>query len=321
MILILTCADDPTADAVTARLDHRSVPFVRADIGDFPIRLRLVAATDDGGWNARLVADEWAVDLAEVTAVYYRRPSAFMLPAHVDGPAQVVAREEARLGFGGVLAAATRAARWVNDPVRIARAEYKPIGLQVAAEVGLRTPRTLITNDHSEVVRFAEDLAGGVVLFKQLSSISTRDALGPLLTYATPVQVDKLASEAIATTAHLFQEWVPKQFEVRLTMVGTAAYAASIYADSDRARVDWRADYGNLRYSVVDVPTEIAGACTDYLAEFGLSFGAFDFIVTPAGGWVFLECNPHGQWLWIENETGLPIASALADLLDGKANL
>ncbi|MGH3800408.1 MAG: hypothetical protein ACRDTD_09805 [Pseudonocardiaceae bacterium] len=30
-----------------------------------------------------------------------------------------------------------------------------------------------------------------------------------------------------------------------------------------------------------------------------------------------LECNPNGQWAWIEDETGLPISSALADALEG----
>jgi len=26
-------------------------------------------------------------------------------------------------------------------------------------------------------------------------------------------------------------------------------------------------------------------------------------------------CNPAGQWLWLEHETGLPIAAAIADAL------
>src|SRR6266851_4864116 len=43
--------------------------------------------------------------------------------------------------------------------------------------------------------------------------------------------------------------------------------------------------------------------------------GALDFLVTPEGKWVFLEINPNGQWAWIEEETGLPIAAAIADAL------
>jgi D-alanine-D-alanine ligase-like ATP-grasp enzyme len=47
----------------------------------------------------------------------------------------------------------------------------------------------------------------------------------------------------------------------------------------------------------------------------GLAFGAFDFVVTPDNEWVVLECNPEGQWGWIEENTGLPIADAIAKYL------
>ncbi|GAA5764612.1 hypothetical protein [Streptosporangium roseum] len=47
----------------------------------------------------------------------------------------------------------------------------------------------------------------------------------------------------------------------------------------------------------------------------GLSFGAFDFGLTGDGIPVFLECNPNGQWGWLEDATGLPIAAAIAALL------
>ncbi|MGH4017452.1 MAG: MvdC/MvdD family ATP grasp protein [Pseudonocardiaceae bacterium] len=48
---------------------------------------------------------------------------------------------------------------------------------------------------------------------------------------------------------------------------------------------------------------------------FGISFGAFDFVITPDGSWVFLECNPSGAYGWLEETLDLPITSALADLL------
>jgi len=49
----------------------------------------------------------------------------------------------------------------------------------------------------------------------------------------------------------------------------------------------------------------------------GLVFGALDFVVTPDGQWIFLEINPNGQWFWIERQTGMPISTALAELLRG----
>jgi hypothetical protein len=38
-------------------------------------------------------------------------------------------------------------------------------------------------------------------------------------------------------------------------------------------------------------------------------------ILTPDGHYVFLEINPNGQWLWVQEATGLPIAESMANLL------
>jgi hypothetical protein len=47
-----------------------------------------------------------------------------------------------------------------------------------------------------------------------------------------------------------------------------------------------------------------------------LRYGAFDFAVTNDDNYIFLECNPGGQFGWIEANTTLPITHALADLLE-----
>ena len=52
-----------------------------------------------------------------------------------------------------------------------------------------------------------------------------------------------------------------------------------------------------------------------YMEAFGLNFGCFDFAVTKSGEPVFFECNPNGQWQWVENLTGLPIGKAIAEEL------
>jgi glutathione synthase/RimK-type ligase-like ATP-grasp enzyme len=46
-----------------------------------------------------------------------------------------------------------------------------------------------------------------------------------------------------------------------------------------------------------------------------LNFGCFDFIVTSNNDYIFLECNPNGQWLWIELETGYEISKIIAENL------
>jgi beta-lactam-binding protein with PASTA domain len=49
----------------------------------------------------------------------------------------------------------------------------------------------------------------------------------------------------------------------------------------------------------------------------GLAYGAFDLRRREDGEHVFLEVNPGGQWLYVEDATGLPITEAVAGLLCG----
>ena len=66
---------------------------------------------------------------------------------------------------------------------------------------------------------------------------------------------------------------------------------------------------------LADIPADVrAGVCA-LMGRLGLRFGTFDFIVAPDGRWVFLEINPNGQWAWMEDATGLPIAASIADAL------
>jgi hypothetical protein len=50
------------------------------------------------------------------------------------------------------------------------------------------------------------------------------------------------------------------------------------------------------------------------VGRLGLRFAAIDLLETD-DGYVFLELNPNGQWLWLELMTGVPLAAMLCDLL------
>ena len=50
------------------------------------------------------------------------------------------------------------------------------------------------------------------------------------------------------------------------------------------------------------------------MRSLGIVFGGFDFIVTPGGEHVFLEVNPEGQFLWIEE--ACPEIRLLAPFVD-----
>jgi glutathione synthase/RimK-type ligase-like ATP-grasp enzyme len=63
------------------------------------------------------------------------------------------------------------------------------------------------------------------------------------------------------------------------------------------------------------LPPEVQERCVRLVEKLELCYGAIDLIPTPDGRYVFIEINPSGQYLWIENETGLPITAAICDLL------
>ncbi|MGH3826087.1 MAG: ATP-grasp ribosomal peptide maturase [Pseudonocardiaceae bacterium] len=318
-ILVLTRSNDGTAGGVVAELERRGVAVVRADVGDFPLDVMLVASlAGHHEWRGSLSLAGKHLRLDEIQAIYYRRPTGFRLPDHLSPEQQRFAKAEARRGLGGLLL--TLPARWVSHPSRVADAEFKPLQLQLATECGLRVPRTLITNDAAQVREFAEQLHGPMI-YKPLSAPSVR-ADGELrLIYATQVDGSALNEDDIGLTANLFQEWVPKEYDVRLTVVGDRFFAVAIHSSSDRAYVDWRSDYDALRYESIDTPDDVRYSVSALLGRLGLAFGAFDFTVTPDGEWVFLELNPNGQWGWIEDHTDLPITTAVADLLtSGKAS-
>ncbi|MGH3916426.1 MAG: hypothetical protein ACRDTC_23905, partial [Pseudonocardiaceae bacterium] len=96
-------------------------------------------------------------------------------------------------------------------------------------------------------------------------------------------------------------------------------FAVRIDADSDRARTDWRSDYGSLSYQVIDLPPDTKAAVSAYMKISGLAYGAFDFLVRSDESVVALEINPEGNYSWIEEETALPISEAIAEFLIGES--
>ncbi|MFG2681596.1 ATP-grasp ribosomal peptide maturase [Streptomyces sp. NPDC048392] len=318
-ILVIAARDDWPTDRVVKALTDGGAEVFRMDTAEFPQELTLAGRIDARrGWSGGLTTAHRAVDLADVSAVYYRAPNAFDLPATMSGPERRFAAAQARAGLGGIISALD--CRWVNHPAATSRAEYKPLQLSTARACGLTIPPTLITNRPDAALAFAGEMHGDIICKPVASPVLIEDdQLKTVYTRRlTPADMSDL--RGIDTTAHLFQAWVDKTHEVRLTAVGGQLLAAEVHASSDQAHTDWRADYASLTYRATEVPTDVAAGVRRYLDALGLRFAALDFVVSSDGGWTFLEANPCGQWDWIQHATGLPIAEAIADELRGDAH-
>ncbi|MFC5750406.1 ATP-grasp ribosomal peptide maturase [Actinomadura rugatobispora] len=307
-MLVVTQPNDVTADIVVAELNRRDVPVVRFDPAEFPHTLAFSATIDGDGLRGSLTTSTRCADLDAARSLYYRRPRGFTFPG-LDEQEAHFATLQARFGLGGVLASLPRCS-YVNHPHAIADAEFKPAQLTVAADLGFVVPTTLVTNDPGQAQMFASE--HGPVIYKPLRASPYRQdgqARTVWVTEVDPAEFD----ESIAATAHLFQTKVQAVGHLRVTAIGDRVFCVRI--DSGDL-LDWRYDYDALTYTATDPPPGMPDLIAAYLKRFDLVFGCFDFALQPDGTPVFLECNPNGQWAWLENETGLPMTAALADLLE-----
>ena len=70
-----------------------------------------------------------------------------------------------------------------------------------------------------------------------------------------------------------------------------------------------------LPYKYIELPENVKNFCSDMLKYYNLNFGVFDFIYSKKGEYVFLELNPNGQWLWLEDRSGYNLTEHIGNNL------
>ncbi|MEV4224787.1 ATP-grasp ribosomal peptide maturase [Nonomuraea sp. NPDC049725] len=315
-VLVITSVEDVTANLViTALTAHRGVQVARVDPADIGDALSFGAhmGAGLGQWSGRLRTPSRDIALDEVGAVYYRRPTPFSARfAHLPERDREFAATEAWHGLGGVLYNLHGVA-YVNHPSAINRADFKPAQLQRAAQLGMTIPSTLITNDVARARRFAAEQ--GSIIYKSFRGVPYAPDGQVAAIWTQPVAAHEL-DDSLKMTAHMFQAEVHKEADARVTVIGHRLFAHRI--TSPDGALDWRRDdWDELAHELIDVPEPIEAATRTYLDSFGLVFGCFDFAIEAGTGrWVFIECNPNGQWAWLPEARTMAQAFA-HEILEG----
>ncbi|MFI8422273.1 ATP-grasp ribosomal peptide maturase [Streptomyces sp. NPDC085479] len=309
-VLVLTNPYDVTADVVLRLLAERRVPVVRLDPGtDLHTGASLTATYRTGDQRGTLRTPSREIDTTRIRSVWVRRPSPYEGPPESSGQDRRFAADQALWGAGGILASLP-GAHYVNHPWNNRAAEFKPAQLSTAQRCGFLVPGTVITDDPHEARTFATQQPGGVV-YKPLWNTPYRVNDQPQSVWVREVKASEI-TDAVSVCPHMFQAKVDKAFDARVTAVGGRLFGIRI----DSPDLDWRYRQDLMACAPIEVPASVARAVLTYLAELRLHYGAFDFAVTPAGDWYFLECNPNGQWAWQPAQTTAAIAQALADRLE-----
>ncbi|SMF02761.1 glutathione synthase/RimK-type ligase-like ATP-grasp enzyme [Cellulosimicrobium cellulans J34] len=311
MIGIVSHADDLHTTEVVRHLDALGASHVLLDTGHAPRSVALTSTQDAGGWHADWVDTSpdgvAAVDATSLRAVWWRRPQPFAVHDDVRSP------QDRGFAVGEIAAAVAGLwsclpATWVNDPDRDEAGSRKMWQLQVAARLGLRVPRTCMTNDPARAREFLHREPGRVIFKPFGGTPATWRETRPVR------EADLDLLESVRYAPVIFQEAVAGS-DVRVTIVGTQVFAAELRTEESGYAYDFRVDTHHCPTAAHDLPAPVSAGLLRLMEVLGLWYGAVDLRRTPEGDYAFLEINPAGQWLFVEYATGQPIAAALAALL------
>lgn len=183
----------------------------------------------------------------------------------------------------------------------------KLTNLFIASQIGLNIPETLVSSDVQKIAEFINDkdkvivkpinfsgsqfyLDTSKIFFSQPTNIFTSSHLESLLARHTQFQPT------------LFQEYIEKEFEIRVFYLKGAIHAMAIFSqENENTKLDFR-HYDKERPNRC-VPYSLPFAIKDLVIKFmerkGYDTGSIDIIYTPAGSYYFLEVNTVGQFSWV----------------------
>lgn len=320
MILCLSHTQDYyTIDLVLKSLQELGQDAYRLNTDAFSHEITFdYSATGQGGLSFHVHTKDRSFSSSDVTAVWYRKLWNIKPPAGLDQQYEYMFYQEYTT-MRDLFFDALRDVPWMN-PMRLDHwiGGNKALQLDLAQKNGLDIPLSLFTNDPEKVRSFFYDTCKGQMITKLHGSLS-RSMSGntPFFptTLITEADLDQL--DSLPYCPMIFQELIPKAYELRIAYVDGAFFAGKIDAsDSVRGKTDWRAANDiQVRWESYQLPDAISEALHRMMREMGLFFGAIDMIRHTDGRYIFLEVNPQGEWGMLQRDLDYPIAQTIAGKL------
>lgn len=302
--LLVTNKRDLTSDFIVRELQARKLEYYR--LNTETISSSRIAHDPTSGEMTFRWADS-VLNSRHIRVAYFRRPE----PPVIQGQSALYREAEWNAYLKALYLLID--ARWFTHPADILLAEDKIRQLRLAKELGFSVPATLVTNDHVAAKAF---VAEGPSIGKVLKQALLKDGSRERVIFTTRIsEITIEDADAIAACPLVLQREVPKKVDVRVTVVAESVFAVAIHSQQFPSTVvDWRRGSNpELKHEIVELPAATAAQCIALVKQQNLRFGAIDLVQDPDGHFWFLECNPNGQWAWIENRTGLPIAASIVD--------
>ncbi len=314
-VLVITNKVDFPADEVIHYLRDMNVDVFRFNTEDLCSEYDVEVKVSNNSFNVKIDSKFDSIDFDNIRSVFYRRPKRVEADYILNSSDRDFIESEISTFQNWLWKAADLF--WVSKPICIRAADSKINQLRIAPGLGFDIPKTLITNKPESILDFYEECKGKIV--NKVLAKGMIESNGKMLgIYTHRVEEKHLQMlDSVRSMPCVFQELVEKRIEIRITVVGNRVFATEIHSqNSERTKYDWRRyDFSNTPHKPHILPKEIEERCLNMVAHYNLTFSAIDMIVTPSGDYIFLEINPNGQWLWIEQLTGQKISKSIAEML------
>jgi len=325
-ILILTHAQDDSAQMVINCIEKLVVPYIRFNTEEFHHKVKLsLHMTSSGILDGSFKFPEQQLPFREIGIVWNRRIHEPALDEELayEPAFQEWAFEESKYAL---LNAITLIDAPIVNPIEFNEhlKFNKWIQMKRATELGLDIPSSLMSNQQGSIVDFWEETNHSMIFKKIRKGILCQQSGKRTILHTSLIPPEKMKQESLERMRFcpmFFQKHVEKKYDVRSIVVGDQVFSVAIHSqDIPESMTDFRTagilgKMDELKHEIINLGDSVNRKLVEYTKSFGLTFGAIDLIVTPDDNLVFLEDNPNGQWGWLELRTGIKIAEAIANHL------
>lgn len=309
-VLILGSKYDLTCDFVIARLLELNHPYLRINSEELPY---MNIALDPIGRQLIIQQsqDNFVLDSDQIESILFRRP---VFLRDYD-PLERTSFERFQRQHWTVFLRNLMIfdhCKWVNHPASVYLAEHKGVQLRIANKVGFATPRTCVTNSKTLIPDSL--IQNEKIVLKGIDTVLIREGKKESFGFTHIIDSSNLVNENISSAPALFQQFLEPKIDLRVTVIGSKIFAASIVSNGLPIFGDWRAQKEKAEYIPFELPADIIQKCFDLVSELQLNFGAIDLAFSN-DEYYFLEINPTGEWGWLIDTANLPIDRAFAECL------
>ncbi len=315
MILILTDANDSHGKYVIQKLIDQDINFYefRLDVDSLK---KTIVTYQNFKWS--ILQNNNLLEIEKVSCVWNRRTFVELLldeEYNQTNDFKIWKNEWNKTLLG--MYSSLRDKPWLNPWREAYKAENKYLQMEIAVKNHLKIPATIVSNQKNNLENFCDSNNETALKLMHQDFYRTNDGK------YTGFYVNKVSKNDLANFGDsnenpiVLQEYIEKAFEVRYTVVGDKHFACKIDSQkSSLAKTDWRRyDIPNTPHEIIDAPEKIKESINNLMRDLEIYYGALDFIVDIDGNWVFLEVNSMGQFLWIEDLTGLNISQEIINWL------